>query len=347
MSDGGQSTRLTKVHLYLAALLMALVSTVNSVGPALAQSNPTLSVGSGSGLPGSTGKLIPVSLGSNTAASALQFNLNFDSNKLTVSQVSVGSAASGKTVESNVSSGSVSVVIYGGTSTIGNGTLVNVTFNILSSASAGQVPLTLSNVVASDSNANTVQVTTSNGSITILQAAPSSTPIHTPTRTLTATVTPSQTPSRTPTATFTPSRTVTPGPSPTPSLTPTPSMTFTPSPTRPTATPSITNTFDPNASPTWTSEPGRARLSSGPTSGPGGFSNLLSGEMETAVVETATALAETEADSSSDKGLPPASSGLSGRLISFAQSWLGVPVLIVLAAIEIGLLAMMIRTFFP
>jgi hypothetical protein len=144
------------------------------VGDAAARS-PTafVSMGSGSGKPGDTNISVPIGLKTrgDTQVAGLNFDLNFDDSRLYVSNVSIGSAASGaeKVISwSKQSSDKVRVIIFGlNQDPISNGTVANVIFSVLVDAAPGTSPLMLSNAAATDPSGNGIAIKLINGSFRI------------------------------------------------------------------------------------------------------------------------------------------------------------------------------------
>ncbi len=177
-------------------------------------SSATLSAGNGSGMPGNTGISIPIRISADAQAgvTGINFDLNFDSNRLTPQNVTVGSAASsaGKSLSwSSPSSGKVRVIIFGFNQTpMTSGVIANIVVSINSSAAPGSFSLSLSNAVATDSSGSSVSLSLNSGSFTVnAPPPPPATATHTsvpPTPTVTATSQPKTMPSSTPTATMTP-----------------------------------------------------------------------------------------------------------------------------------------------
>jgi len=157
------------VILFIASLILPM--------PVLAAPSATLTVGSNSGNPGSVGIVIPISLTSVDGAevSALEFELLFNSSNLSVSNVAVGNAASAadKLVESSIpAEGLLKVVLYGtNQNAIGNGTIVNVSFDISNSAPQDTYSLTMNNVVVASPSATEIPATTVAGSLTVTGTA--------------------------------------------------------------------------------------------------------------------------------------------------------------------------------
>ena len=276
-----------KIRSFVLLLFLCFALTVS----AAAQATATLSVGNGSGNPGDTGISVPVTLTPNGAEiSAIQFRITFDGTRLEVSDVNLGSTASGagKSLGLNIQPTYVNVVISGGIQSIPGGTLVSVVFDVLPDAAPGTVTLSLINVVATTKDPVEVPVNSNNGTFTVI-APPTSTPTHTVTNTPTVTQTPTVT--RTPTITKTPTQSLTP------------SITNTPGP--PTKTPTITNTSWPSATPTVTPTlTGSETPTSSETPGPSPTATptpeaLIKGagpdDIELAIAATGTALAELDA----------------------------------------------------
>jgi hypothetical protein len=329
----------------LVAALAGLLALPGSA--AFAQSaTATLSVGSGSGAPGASGVGVGVTLSTSPspAVTAIQFDVGFDGSRLSVDGVSTGGAASsaGKSLSYSLpSSGTLRIVISGGNTPIGNGSLATIIFSVGASASPGSVPLTPGNAVASDAGASSVPLNLNGGSFTITSPPPTNTPIpsNTPantatqtstptiTRTPSQTLTPSQT--RTPSNTPTRTRTNTPGPSPTASRTPT--KTNTPSATVPGAassTPSPTPSEGPTASgtpgagPSSTSSPDETATYPPSIETAAAATGTALANLDLAVAGTSTALALTAAPPPSPPtGTPPG--GLTGITILAAVVFLG------------------------
>jgi hypothetical protein len=138
----------------------------------------TLSVPGAQGAPGST-VTIPVMLSDGANVSALQFTLSFNPAILTPAPnpVALGSLVpSGFTVNANTATaGQITVVISPPVQTplpmfrSGSGSVVTIAFRVASGATPGATsPLTLSNISASDRNANAVAIAAQNGTFTVL-----------------------------------------------------------------------------------------------------------------------------------------------------------------------------------
>ncbi len=278
----------------LVAPLLAFGLSVLGVGAAAQAPLAVLTVASGSGDPGDSGIDVPVSLVSQGGAqvASLNFDLNFDGNRLDVASITKGTAAASKILDWQEFPGYVRVIIYGGLSVIPNGTLAIVTFDVLPAATPGTSGLTLTGVVVSDPGANQIANSVSNGEFDVI--APTATP--TPAATLTRTPTPTATTPSGPTST--PTRTNTPGPATsTPTRTPTRTPTLTPTRTN-TPSGAITNTATPTGSLTQT--PGGPEIVVSPTASPSatgteGSKGGLGLSLEAAVQATGTAIAEFEA----------------------------------------------------
>ena len=279
-----------------AALITSLIATLSLAGVSNAAAQGPMAVltaGSNSGNPGDIGINVPVSLASQGGAevSIVEFDFNFDSNQLSVQSVSIGSAANnaGKTFSYSVPSpGQIKVIIWDFESDpeiIANGTLANVSFNVLGAASPGSSGLTLTGVIVGDLDVQDVPHSVNNGTFTVI--APTITPAPTSTDTPVPTNTPR--PTNTPGPSATPSNTSTSGPSPTPSNTSPPTATHTPGPSPTTSsTPSGTLTTSPTATVTLT----RLATTTRTLTVKGAGEGL---ELEGAAAATGTALAEFEA----------------------------------------------------
>ncbi len=275
--------------LRLAILLTIWV--LSHTGGAQAQTAlAVLSVGIASGNPGDLGVLIPVDMSSQGGVdvASMNFTLNYDSSRLTLTSVAAGSAAisAGKLVEWYPATNKV--IIYGGRTVIPNGPVSVLTFNIKSTATAGTAGVQLTDVVVSDPDAIAVPFSVTNGSIQV------SSPTATPTRTLT----PTSTPISTATLTRTPTSAPPSGPTNTPTRTSTPGP-VTSTPTR-SATPAPTTTHTPTSTGTMTLTPGGPEVvvsatpspSASPTADTKGGASL---SLEAAAQATGTAIAEFEA----------------------------------------------------
>jgi len=297
----------TRRALCLAALLLAIPGATAAQAPVAA-----FSVGSGSGLPGATNIPVSVSLDSQDGAQvvALNFDLTFESSRVEVSTVEIGSAAAsaGKVLSfSRPSAGRVRVIVFAINQTpIPDGAVAVVRFNVLPGASPGTFDLALAAVSASDSDGQGVEVDLSNGSFTVTAPPPVDTATHTATAT--------RTPTRTPTITRTATRTRTPALTRTATRTRTPTATSSGDATATSPAASRTPTRTRTPGPTATAGPPSSTPDgAAPTSTPGlgpspsGSPSLASPEMtatavgwfppevETAAAATAIAMAEFDA----------------------------------------------------
>ena len=163
----------------------------------------TFTVGSASGSPGDKDILIPIDLSSETGEEACSFNfdLNFCTSRLSFKEVTLGPRATeaGKSLSyRRKSSNTVSVIVIGfNQKAIENGTVLNFTFDILSSAPSGKAELTITDPSVADLGAHHVPVHTEKGSITVDGNPPDSTTTtstNTPTTVITTTSTTIQPP---------------------------------------------------------------------------------------------------------------------------------------------------------
>ena len=139
----------------------------------------TLSAGSASGMPGDTNILIPITLSSSGGeeVSGFGFDLTFDISRLSFKGVSLGPKATeaGKSLsKSQPGPDSVRVMVIGFNQTvIGNGVVLNFTFDILSSATSGTAALTISSPSITDPQGQLLPASTANGGIIISKGGPS------------------------------------------------------------------------------------------------------------------------------------------------------------------------------
>ena len=139
--------------------------------PVFAQ-NATLSIGSGSGTPGSTFK-IPISLDNSVAVQGIQFTITDARNVVDVESLegTTRITSLGFSVTSNsVSPTRTNVVIFKIGSTpiaAGTGSIAEITFRVRNGVFNGTYPIAITGVVLSDPNANTISSTTVNGAVTI------------------------------------------------------------------------------------------------------------------------------------------------------------------------------------
>ncbi|NLT69020.1 MAG: hypothetical protein GXX84_20735, partial [Acidobacteria bacterium] len=138
-----------------------------------------VTVGTASGLPGTT---VNVSVGFTAGAtpvSMLQFDLLYSA-PLSYSSVATGQAAAnaGKSAVGNQIAGGSRIVVFGLNQTgIGSGSVAVVQFNIAGVAPAGPATIAITGLVASDPNANPVQVSGVNGAVTVLPPPDTTPPV--------------------------------------------------------------------------------------------------------------------------------------------------------------------------
>jgi hypothetical protein len=135
---------------------------------AMAQT-PIITVGTASGLPGST---VSVSVGftpGGTPVSLPQFDLMFPSS-LSYSSVTTGPAAqaAGKTAAGNAISGGARFLVSGGVSAIGSGVIAIIQLNVSAGASPGTIPVTITGIVCAAPDATQVPANGVSGSVTVL-----------------------------------------------------------------------------------------------------------------------------------------------------------------------------------
>jgi len=276
----------------IPAILVLIVFLGSAIGAEAQSPSATLSSGSGSGMAGDTGISIPVTIYSapGTQVSGLNFDLTFDSSRLSVSSVNIGSAASsaGKSItESYPSAGTVRVLIFGFNQTaIPNGTVATIVFNVNAIASPGTSSLSLSNAAASDPGGAGVTLSLSNGSFTVTAPPPTSTPVPPPSDT------PVPTNTRTPTSTQAPAV----GATQTPTL-PATNTSSAPSFSSPTLTPTLISISEntPAFSPTVDMTASPSIEIGSATGSDEAVSKEMAQSIEMSIVATMTALADLDA----------------------------------------------------
>lgn len=267
-------------------------------------SGASLSAGSASGMPGDSDIVIPVRLDPDegTEITGLNFDLTFDTNRLSVQNVTIGSAAASaeKSLSwSSPSSGRIRVIIFGLNQTkIQNGVVADVTFSVNAVADPGSSSLSLSNATATDQDGVSVPLSLSPGTFTIpdppsatLTATVTQPPQPSATKTRTATILPTNTVNPTNTQAAVSTATRSPPSTATQASTLPYGSTLQPSPTgigTSTETTALSNSPTPTLS--GTDDPG----SSAADAAPALSSTQLADSFELAVIATCTALAEEE-----------------------------------------------------
>lgn len=239
-----------------ALLLILTTSILLANGPALAAQTPLaiFTASDGSGDPGDPGISVPVSLESVGGAQVYiaNFDLNYDTDHLSVESIAIGSAISSAGKSYRIFQPSTGVIRVGiwdeqpDPVVIGDVPLAVVTFNVQGGALPGSSPLSLTDVVAGDIDAQAIDHEVNDGTFTVNAATETPTPTSTNTLAPTSTSTSAPGPSSTPSNTPVPSNTPTTGPSPTPSNTLPPTATHTPGPS-PTASSTPSGTLSPTA----------------------------------------------------------------------------------------------------
>jgi hypothetical protein len=137
-------------------------------GMAVGLTAAQLSIGTVSIGPGQTGNLSVALTSGGAQISALQFDLSYDRAALTVT-IDIGSAAScaAKTLSLNDLGTGQRAIIEGVRSVIADGAVTNLTITVAAGAKLGNRPLTLTNLVAVDPNANLVTLSASNGAVNV------------------------------------------------------------------------------------------------------------------------------------------------------------------------------------
>jgi hypothetical protein len=151
-----------KTKLGLICILVALVIPLSVASGQLTIT--TITVGDGSGTPGTKGLVIPIDLVSEQGVSvaALNFDLHFDANVVSITNVTEGSStiAAGKQVAyAFTDADTLRLIVYGLNQTaIGDGTVVELTFDILQNAALGETPLDLGPFEAAQPDASPVSL---------------------------------------------------------------------------------------------------------------------------------------------------------------------------------------------
>jgi len=141
----------------------------------------TLTIGSGSGLPGAKNISIPINLTSapSEKAGSFNLNLNFDISRLAFKTVALGPKAveAGKSLShSQPNPNIVRVIVIGfNQNVIGDGVVLNFTFDILDNAPPGKADLTITKPSVAEPDGKLLPVTVNNGSITVEGNNPGST----------------------------------------------------------------------------------------------------------------------------------------------------------------------------
>jgi len=136
-----------------------------------------IAVGTASGQPGATVNVTVNFSPGSTGVATLQFDLGFSA-LLTHSSTATGAAAAaaGKSASASTIGGGIRILIFGlNQNAIGAGAVAVVSLNIAAGATPGSVPITISNIVASDSLGGNVAASGSAGSVTVT-APPDTTP---------------------------------------------------------------------------------------------------------------------------------------------------------------------------
>ena len=142
-------------------------------GPLFAQGD-SLIIQPGFGDPGSSGNLVSIDLRNTTDVGKVQFTLNYDPSLLTVTDVVKTSRTESMSVFNwrEAEPGSVSIFIWdleGNTIGVGSGSIVNVSFDVVSGIPYGIVPLTLSLVIVNNAEGGVISPTVVHGTFTITE----------------------------------------------------------------------------------------------------------------------------------------------------------------------------------
>ncbi len=138
----------------------------------------SLSLSTGAGTPGGTVTLdVSLNPGTGPAPASVQWDLTYSASDLSpVAGIyyATGAAGSGagKSVDCNsMSSGDIRCIVFGASTTaIGNGVIATLTFQIASGTTDTSTAVSVTNLAASDGNANALGITGTGGTVTINQS---------------------------------------------------------------------------------------------------------------------------------------------------------------------------------
>ena len=173
-------TGLKRAICTLAGTKVVLIGILSALAANATFQTPSLTVSGASGAPGTNVTLdVSMTLGSGTAPASVQWDLTYstaDLSLVTGTYDGTGAAASGagKAADCNViSAGDVRCIISGiNVSSIGNGVLATLTFQIAAGTLDSSTPVSLTGGLASDGSANPLSVSDSGATVTINQPAP-------------------------------------------------------------------------------------------------------------------------------------------------------------------------------
>ena len=157
-----------KVVLFIGVFILALTLFASAVSAA-----NTLICNGGSGRAGDVNVIIPISLSSTDTAAGVQFTLNYPANVLLYKNYQTTSRTAGSIVIVNSgTSGKLVFAVVDVTNQIpsGSGTILNVLFDVKSTASIGNYSLLLSNVMLGNVKAQQLASISTNGIFTVLPA---------------------------------------------------------------------------------------------------------------------------------------------------------------------------------
>lgn len=153
-------------------LIWCLISTG---GVATWSQQAGLDVGTGAGSPGATVS-VPIDLATDQSIVALQLDLTFSSSVLTANGATVGGAAIDHLLDSAMVGATYRLVVYSPANTpLASGRLADVTFTIAGAASPQTVPIGITAVVLSDSDAGAIAPTLLDPGSVEVQPAPTPT----------------------------------------------------------------------------------------------------------------------------------------------------------------------------
>jgi len=159
-----------KQYTAYAIVAMLVLSLLGSGAVYAASGNQQIGAGSVSGKAGTTLE-VPIAVGSEGQVSAIQFRLDYDSNKLELTEVKKGAGLpSAFSVISNAANGKVVIGSLGSTIVSGTKEVARAVFKIKADAASGQYEVRLADVMFSDSDAGnlTSQFQVVAGTVTVV-----------------------------------------------------------------------------------------------------------------------------------------------------------------------------------
>lgn len=164
--------------IFLALTAVGLIPQIGSPVALLAQ-QATLTVGTGSGVAGTSVDLAVNFVAGGASVSTMQFDLTLPSG-FSLGGITTGSAAvaAGKNANDSAIPGGVRVLIFGlNQNAIGSGPVVVVSLNIAADSPLGTLPVGITGIVASDPLGYSVATSGSGGSVSVTAASDTAPPV--------------------------------------------------------------------------------------------------------------------------------------------------------------------------